>query len=111
MALDYMAIKEHGVTLVHHFSDGLYAKETIIPAGNVLTQHEHSYDHLSIIAKGSVNVEIEGVEKMLTAPVCLNIEKNKQHRVTALTDVVWFCIHATDEKDAETIDESLIRKE
>lgn len=97
-----------GGKIIHHFSDGLYAKETRIPAGIVLSQHVHSFDHLSILASGIVEVEIEGQSAQLEGPLCINIEAGKAHKVTALTPVVWYCIHATDEKDAENIDHHLI---
>lgn len=40
--------------IVHHFSDGLYAKETHISAGQLLVQHKHNYSHFGILAKGKV---------------------------------------------------------
>jgi len=100
---------EEVAKIVHHFSDNLYAKETIIPAGNILVQHKHPFDHLSVLAKGTVKVTVDGVEREYTAPACLNIEKFKHHSVLAVTDAVWFCIHSTPEKDASKIDEVLIR--
>jgi quercetin dioxygenase-like cupin family protein len=93
----------------HHFSDHLYAKEVHIPAGHTLTQHKHKFDHLSILAKGAVKAIVDGVVTEIVAPACLNIEKNKQHSVVALTDCVWYCIHSTTEDDATKIEEILIR--
>jgi quercetin dioxygenase-like cupin family protein len=92
----------------HHFSSGVYAKETRIPAGQVLVQHAHKYDHLSILAQGSVEVMVDGNKKILHAPACLTIEANKHHGVKSLTDVVWYCVHATDCADEDEIDEVLI---
>jgi hypothetical protein len=93
----------------HFFSAGVYAKETHIPENYCLTQHSHSYDHMSILAKGWVAVLVDGVETEYQAPACINIEAGKNHEVIGLTDSVWYCIHATDETDPETIDEVLIR--
>lgn len=92
----------------HHFSSGVYAKETRIPAGQVLVQHAHKYDHLSILAQGSVEVVVDGKKEILHAPACLTIEANKHHGVKSLTDVVWYCVHATDCADEDEIDEVLI---
>jgi len=92
----------------HHFSSGVYAKETRIPAGQVLVQHAHKYDHLSILAQGSVEVMVDGNKEILHAPACLTIEANKHHGVKSLTDVVWYCVHATDCADKDEIDEVLI---
>jgi quercetin dioxygenase-like cupin family protein len=92
----------------HHFSDGLYAKEMHIPAGYVAGSHLHNYSHLSVLSKGSVSVTVEGVTTDYTAPACIEIKAGLQHLVLSKEDCVWFCIHATDETDADHIDEVLI---
>jgi hypothetical protein len=61
--------------IVHHFSDGLYAKETFIPKDMILKQHKHNYSHLSILAKGSVVVNKDGDLTVYKAPCCIDIEK------------------------------------
>jgi len=98
------------IMIVHHFSDGLYSKETHIPAGTMLMQHKHSYNHMSILAKGKVVVLVDNESKIVEAPACLEISAGKHHAVKALTDCVWFCIHATDETDPSKVDEVLISK-
>ena len=97
--------------IVHHFSDGLYAKETFIPKDMILKQHQHTYSHLSILAKGSVVVNKDGEIVVYKAPCCINIEKDIAHGVLALEDCVWYCIHATDETDEAKVDQVLIKKE
>lgn len=94
--------------LLHHFSAGLYAKETHIPAGMALVQHKHLFDHLSILASGTVDVEVDGQRSRITGPACLTIEAGKHHGVRAVTDAVWFCLHATDKLDHDEADAALI---
>jgi quercetin dioxygenase-like cupin family protein len=92
----------------HHFGAGVYAKETRIPAGSILIQHKHKYDHLSVLASGSVELIVDDVKSIVHAPACLTIQANKHHGVKSLTDVVWYCIHATECTDMDEIDEVLI---
>ena len=92
----------------HHFSSGVYAKETRIPAGFVLVQHAHKHDHLSILASGSVELVVDGVKSVVHAPSCLTIAAGKHHGIKSLTDVVWYCVHATDCVDENEVDETLI---
>jgi len=92
----------------HHFSSGVYAKETRIPAGHVLVQHAHKYGHLSILASGSVELLVDGVKSVVDGPACLTIAAGKHHGVKSLTDVVWYCVHATDCTDENEVDEVLI---
>ena len=92
----------------HHFGGGVYAKETFIPAGKWLVQHTHKFDHLSVLAQGSIELIVDGTVSVVHAPTCLTIQANKHHGVRSLTDVVWYCIHATDCTDEDKIDEVLI---
>jgi quercetin dioxygenase-like cupin family protein len=74
----------------------------------VLVQHKHKFDHLSILASGSIELMVDGERKIIHAPACLTIEADKHHGVKSLTDVVWYCIHATECTDADEVDEVLI---
>ena len=97
---------------VHHFSDGLYAKQMELPVGFFVVQHQHTYDHLSILAKGKVRVLFDNdVVAEYTAPACINIIKNINHSIYALEQSTWFCVHATDETNQDEIDNVLIKKE
>lgn len=106
-----MTLDEAGVTIAHHFVGGLYAKETFIPAGVRLPKHVHAFDHMSVLMKGSVVVDVDGDRRLHDAPALLVIKAGKAHEVTAVTDVVWACLHATDETDPDRIDEVLIEKD
>ena len=94
--------------ITHHFSDGLYAKETRFPAGVAILKHTHDFSHLSILAKGKVAVMKGEAVEIVEAPACIEIKAGMTHGVKALTDCVWFCIHATDEKDVSKVDDVLI---
>lgn len=96
---------------LHHFSSGTYAKQMHLPKGYVAFSHSHDYDHLSILAKGSVILRTDHYTKQYEAPVCITIEANTHHQIESLEDAVWFCIHATEETDVSKIDEVLIGKE
>ena len=95
--------------IVHHFSDNVYAKETRMPANYALIQHAHKYDHLSILAQGSVELTVDGISRTLHAPQCINIEAGKHHGVKTLSEVIWYCIHSTDCTDSDKIDETVIQ--
>lgn len=97
-----------GVVVTHHFAGGVYCKETQIPAGVKLTQHRHSFDHLSHLAAGRVRLSVHGVDTEHTAPATLTIAAGKVHEVLALTAATWLCIHATDCTDAAQVDHELV---
>jgi quercetin dioxygenase-like cupin family protein len=95
----------------HFFSDGLYAKRMSLPKGYEALSHSHNYNHLSILASGSVIVRTDKSSVEYTAPACIEIAAGVHHSITALADVVWYCVHATDAADPDSVDEVLIKKE
>jgi len=101
------SVENAGVGISHHFGGGVYAKETLIPAGLKLTQHVHPFDHLSILASGSVLVKTPDGCCKYDGPACIFIKAGVAHEVTSLTKASWFCIHATTETDPLLIDEAL----
>jgi quercetin dioxygenase-like cupin family protein len=94
--------------IVHHFSDGVYARQMELPKNHCAVTHAHEYDHLSILASGRVTVAIDGIDGEFVAPACINIVAGKHHKIIALEDSVWFCVHATDETDPNKLDQVLI---
>lgn len=102
-------IEDLGGEITHHFSDGLYAKEAFVPVGTAILKHTHDFSHLSILAKGKVAVMTGEKIDIVEAPACIEIKANVTHGIKAITDCVWFCIHATNEKDPDKVDEILIK--
>lgn len=98
------------MNIEHHFSSGVYAKQTMLPKGSFAVQHKHKHSHLSILASGRVLVCVDEEEKEYVAPACITIKAGKNHGVEALEDSVWFCIHATDETDINKVDQVVIAK-
>jgi len=94
---------------VHHFSNGVYAKQMHLPKGHMAISHKHAYSHLSILAAGSAVVATDGRSRLFHAPACIEIEAGVNHSITAIEDVTWFCIHATDETDPDKVDRVLIQ--
>jgi quercetin dioxygenase-like cupin family protein len=95
----------------HFFSDGLYAKQMSLPKGYEAISHAHNYNHLSLLAAGKVIVRTDDSVSEYTAPACIEISAGVHHSITALENVVWYCIHATDAADPSEVDEVLIKKE
>ncbi len=103
-----VGFEEAGVDLKHHFSSGVYAKETRIPAGLRLKQHAHPFDHMSILASGTVRVRADGWVESFRGPAVLEMKAGVVHEVEAVTDATWFCLHATDETDPDKVDQRIL---
>jgi hypothetical protein len=78
-------------------TDDLFIKTMqIADVGTLIPQHSHKYDHVSLLAHGSVRVQANG--EMLGdyhAPAGILIRSGVKHTFLTLTDgVVIACIHA-----------------
>lgn len=97
------------LNISHHWAaDEVYSKRTLIPAGVILTQHVHPYDHASALVSGTAVVEVDGISEVHEAPKMLMIKAGRAHSVSALTDVVWHCIHVTSDTNPETVDQTIL---
>jgi quercetin dioxygenase-like cupin family protein len=79
-------------------------------AGDVEHGHTHSFDHLTLLATGSLRVTVEGKTTDFKAPHMIYIHKDKNHELVALEDnTVAYCIHALRDKSSdEILDPSMI---
>lgn len=93
--------------------DTLYCKEmTLKNKGNIVVQHKHKFDHLSILQKGSAKVTNGKETEYLYAPASIVIKAHEHHSVEALEDdTVWDCIHSVgDLRDEDEIDVHIIER-
>jgi quercetin dioxygenase-like cupin family protein len=74
----------------------LFSKQMFFEkAGDKEAGHTHPFDHLTLLAFGSLKVTVEGNETVFKAPHMIYIHKDKVHKLEALEDnTVAYCIHA-----------------
>lgn len=82
-----------------------------LKAGDQNEGHVHNFDHITLLSKGSVAVDVEGSVTEFKAPHMIYIAKGKAHYLKALEDnTVACCIHAlrTGEREEDILDPSMI---
>jgi len=80
-----------------------------IDVGDKNEGHRHDYDHVTLLAKGSVEVDVEGHKTIFRAPHMIYIVAGKSHYLTALEpDTVAYCVHALKEPEATLLDSNMI---
>lgn len=63
--------------------------------GDINNAHAHTYDHITLLSKGSFKITVDGKEKNFNAPQIVYVVKDKLHFIEALEDdCVACCIHA-----------------
>lgn len=82
-----------------------------VAAGDTEVGHAHAFDHLTLLAKGVLNVTVDGITTEFTAPQMIFIKKDIVHELTAVTDnTVAYCIHALKDQNGDIIDASMVPK-
>jgi quercetin dioxygenase-like cupin family protein len=80
-------------------------------AGDQNEGHEHNFDHITLLSKGSVEVDVEGQKTVFKAPHMIYISSGKRHYLKALEDdTVASCLHAlrTGEREEDILDPSIV---
>ena len=74
----------------------LYSRQMhFVKAGDVEIGHTHPFDHMTLLATGSVKATVNGKVSYFKAPQMIYIKKDVVHEFVALEDnTVAFCIHA-----------------
>lgn len=78
-------------------------------AGDIMEGHSHNFNHLTLLAKGKLNVTVDGVTTEFSAPNMIYILKDKEHTLEATSDAtVAYCIHALRDLNDEILPDDII---
>lgn len=91
---DYLAtLPQQDIPVRHIFSDGLYLREGLMPAGVVLTGAIHLDEHANIISKGRLRILTEDGVMTLSAPATFVCRPGVKKVGLVMEDVVMTNIH------------------
>lgn len=96
------------IETTHHFADGLYGREILIPAGCTLTGKIHKGEHLNFLMQGDITVWTEDGMKRLQAPAVLVSRPGTKRVGYAHENTIWVTVHATRETSLEALENELI---
>lgn len=85
-------------------SGNLYMRQMRFESkGDIEQGHCHVFDHITLLATGSLKVRAQGKETIFQAPTAIKILANEMHELEALEDnTLAYCVHAL--RDAVTED-------
>jgi hypothetical protein len=62
--------------------------------GDSETSHMHQFDHMTLLAKGKLQITVDNQVSEFVAPHIIYINKDKIHELVAMSpDTVAYCIH------------------
>lgn len=89
------------------FSRQMHFRKT----GDIEHGHTHQFDHLTLLAAGSLRVTVQGKTTEFKAPHMIYIKAEHNHELVALEDnTVAYCIHAlrTGEAVEDILDPAMV---
>jgi len=93
----------------HFFGDNIYIRQVVIPAGTFAIGHKQKTKHLNIFLSGVLCVMVDGIPKIINAPLTF-VSEPGQKIGYAVTDVVWQNVYATSETDIDKLEDMFIEK-
>ena len=93
---------EHQANCVENYTaDGIYIMQIHVPKkDSLIPQHSHVYDHTTMLAKGTIHIWEDGVDKGIrVAPTGIYIKAGIKHMFHTLEDdTLLYCIHNVSPK-------------
>lgn len=105
------AMPQVDISVTHHFSEGVYAREIFIPKNTILVGKIHKHKHLNMLSQGRCRLVTTARKMDIMAPYTFESLKGEQKVIYALEDSTWTTVHATKEKDLVKIEEDCILEE
>lgn len=94
--------------VVHHFSEGSYAREIRMAAETVIVGKLHRHSHANVLSKGKVTVTSEYGTETFEAPRTWVSEPGIKRMVYVHEDCIWTTFHVTQSTDLEQIEKEII---
>lgn len=95
----------------HHFSDGMYAREMVMPPGGLVVGATHKTKHLFTVVSGECEVSSTTERETITAPYLGETIPGTQRVIYSATGCTWITYHPTHLTDIKEIEAALIEQE
>ena len=95
----------------HHFAPGVYLRELILEAGDLVVGKLHKTQHFLLITKGRVECRTEDGMRMLEAGDIVETMPGMKRVLLAHEDTRMVTVHVTDKTDLAEIEADVIEPE
>lgn len=96
-------IEDVDFKIIHHFAEGVYAREGRIPKDTVFVGRVHLHSQINILSKGDVTVLTETGVQRYTAPCTWEAPAGTQRAAYTHEDTIWTTILGTTETNPAVI--------
>lgn len=95
----------------HHFSDGMYAREMVMPAGCIVVGALHKSKHLFSVVSGECEVSSVYEREKIVAPYLGETVPGTKRVIYSETGCTWITYHPTHLTDIDKIEAALVEQE
>ena len=95
----------------HHFSDGMYAREMVMPAGSIVVGATHKSKHFYSVVSGECEVSSTTERETITAPYLGETMPGTKRVIYSETGCTWITYHPTHLTDIKEIEAALVEQE
>jgi len=95
----------------HHFSDGMYAREMVMPPGSLVVGALHKSKHLFSVVSGECEISSVHEREKITAPYLGETVPGTKRVIYSETGCTWIAYHPTHLTDISEIEKALIEPE
>ena len=112
-------IEQIDLPVAHHFADGIYVRELVIPKGTIIIGKRHRKETCNILLKGSISIFLDDdgkivgengrpIVKRFYAPAIFNSPPFSKKMGYTHEDTIFLNIHPTQDKDLDKIEQEFI---
>lgn len=99
------------VTVRHHFSDGMYAREMFMPAQTCVVGAKHKTRHFYSVLHGECSVVSVHEREDITGPFLGETLPGTKRVIYAHSDCTWITFHPTELTDIDELEQALVEPE
>lgn len=108
--IPHLSPEEINALTRHHFANGTYVREFLIPAGHCVVGKIHRHEHFTFIMSGDVIVQTEDGPVEMSGPRILVTQPGTKRAIFAVTDSLWVTVHLNpkNERDLAKLEQTHI---
>ena len=95
----------------HHFSDGMYAREMVMPPGSIVVGALHKSKHLFTVVSGECEVSSVHEREKITAPYLGETVPGTKRVIYSETGCTWIGFYPTHLTDIDELEAAIIKPE
>lgn len=92
----------------HHFADGMYCRELVIPKDCILVGKVHKHEHFCFIVKGEITIVSDDKRERIVAPAIFVSSPGAKRAGYAHEECIFVTVHRTPLTDLKELEAELV---